>query len=127
MKTNRIVCRNLSALIIIFFGLFMCQACSKDTPNLNTIRVQVETNSDEPVRIYGLKGGGETGIVIKKNYEETFELGNDDYLHDGFSIETRCKDGNTLITIKVWVNGKLKSNVSGNKYITTGYILCQQR
>ena len=72
MKTNRIECRNLSALIINFFGLFMCQACSKDTPNLNTIRVQVETNSDEPVRIYGLKGGGETGIVIKKNYEETF-------------------------------------------------------
>lgn len=117
MKTNRIVSRNLSALIIIFLGLFICHACSKDTPNLNIIRVQVETNSDEPVRIYGTKDGGETGVVIKKNYEKTFELGN-----DGFSIEARCKDGNTLITIKVWVNGKLKSNVSGNKYVTSGYI-----
>ena len=38
MKTNRIVCRNLSALIIIFFGLFMCQACSKDTPNLGSTK-----------------------------------------------------------------------------------------
>ena len=122
MKTNRIVCRNLSALIIVFLSLFICQACSKDTPDLSTIRVQVETNSDEPVRIYGIKDSRETGVVIKKNYDTTFELGNDDFSHDGFSIEARCKDENTLITIKVWVNGILKSNVSGNKYLTTGHI-----
>lgn len=42
--------------------------------------------------------------------------------NEGFSIEARCKDDNTLITIKVWVNGKIMSNVSGNKYLTTGYI-----
>ena len=108
MKTNRIVCRNLSALIIFFLGLFICQACSKDTPNLSTIRVQVETNSDEPVRIYGTEDGGETGIVIKNSYDKTFELEGD--------------DENTLIKINVWVNGKLKKNVSGNKYVTSGYI-----
>lgn len=117
MKTNRIACRNLSALIIVFLCLFMCQACSKDTPNSNTVRVQVETNSDEPVRIYGTKDGGETGVVIKNNYDKTFELEG-----EGFGIDARCKDGNTLITIKVWVNGKLKKNVSGNKFVTSGYI-----
>lgn len=117
MKTNRIACRNLSALIIVFLCLFMCQACSKDTPNLNTVRVQVETNSDEPVRIYGTKDGGETGVVIKNSYDKTFESEG-----DGFSIDARCKDGNTLITIKVWVNGKLKKNVSGNKFVTSGYV-----
>ena len=85
---------------------------------MNIVRVQIETNSDEPVRIYGIKGSGETGVVIKKNYDNTFELEN-----EGFSIEARCKDDNTLITIKVWVNGTLKVNISGNKYLTTEYYI----
>lgn len=122
MKKNEIKYKKISVCLIFFLGLLLCQACSKDDTNLNIIRVKVEANSDEPVRIYGIKGSGETGVVIKKNYETTFELGNDDYLYDGFSIEARCKDDNTLITIKVWVNGKLKSNVSGNKYLSTEYI-----
>ncbi len=121
MKRKITIDRTLFAYIVIFLVLLTCNACSNDSPN-NIIRVQVEANTDEPVRIYGIKGSGETGVVIKKNYETTFELGNDDYLYDGFSIDARCKDGNTLITIKVWVNGKLKSNVSGNKYLTSGYI-----
>ena len=41
---------------------------------------------------------------------------------DGFSIEARCQDQNTLIKINIWVNGKLKKNISGNKYVTSGYI-----
>lgn len=121
MKKSEIVYKKISVCLIFFLGLLLCQAC-KDNSNSNIIRVQIETNSDEPVRIYGIKNSGETGLVIKKNYETTFELGNDDYSYDGVSIDARCKDGNTLITIKVWVNGKLRSNVSGNKYLTTGYI-----
>lgn len=117
MKNNKIAYKKISVCLIFVLGLLLCHACSKDNPNLNIIRVQVETNSDEPVRIYGIKDSGETGVVIKKNYDNTFELEN-----EGFSIEARCKNDNTLITIKVWVNGKLKSNVSGNKYLTTGYI-----
>lgn len=122
MKRNEISCKRISVYLIIFLGFLICHACSKDNPDLNIIHVQIEANSDEPVRIYGIKNSGETGVVIKKNYDTTFELGKDELLYDGFSIEARCKDGNTLITIKVWVNGKLKSNVSGNKYLTTGYI-----
>lgn len=123
MKRNKIAYKKISVCLIFFLGLLLCHSCSKDNPNLNIIHVQIETNSDEPVRIYGIKDSRETGVVIKKNYDTTFELGNDDFSHDGFSIEARCKDDNTLITIKVWVNGILKSNVSGNKYLTTGYIL----
>ena len=115
MKRNKIAYKKISVCLIFFLGLLLCHSCSKDN-------VQIETNSDEPVRIYGIKDSRETGVVIKKNYDTTFELGNDDFSHDGFSIEARCKDENTLITIKVWVNGILKSNVSGNKYLTTRHI-----
>ena len=117
MKINRTTYQKIAACIIILLGLFICQACSKDTPSPSTVRVQIEANSDEPVRIYGIKDGGETGIVIKRSYGKTFKLEG-----DGFSIDARCKDENTLITIKVWVNGKLKRNVSGNKYLSSGYI-----
>ena len=116
-KRNEIAYKKISVCLIFLFGLLLCQACSKDDPNLNIVRVQIETNSDESVRIYGIKDSGETGVVIKKNYDNTFELEN-----EGFSIEARCKDDHTLITIKVWVNGTLKADVSGNKYLTTGYI-----
>lgn len=117
MKRNRTTPKRIPVYIIMLFGLFICHACTKDTPNLNMVRVQVEANSDEPVRIYGIKDSGESGVVIKKNYDNTFEIEN-----DGFSIDARCKDENTLITIKVWINGKLRINISGNKYLTSGYI-----
>lgn len=117
MKINRTTYQKIAACIIILLGLFICQACSKDTPSPSTVRVQIEANSDEPVRIYGIKDSGETGVVIKKNYDNTFKSDK-----RSFSIDARCEDDNTLITIKVWVNGKLKKNVSGNKYLTSGDI-----
>lgn len=117
MKRNRTTPKRMPVYIIMLFGLFICHACTKDTPNLNMVRVQVEANSDEPVRIYGIKDSGESGVVIKKNYDNTFEIEN-----EGFSIDARCKDENTLITIKVWINGKLRINISGNKYLTSEYI-----
>lgn len=122
MKKSEIIYKKISVCLIFFLGLLLCSACSKEDSDLNIIHVKIETNSDEPVRIYGIKNSGESGVVIKKHYETTFELGKDDFSYNGLSIEARCKDGNTLITIKVWVNGKLKSNVSGNKYLTSGYI-----
>lgn len=109
--------KNLPVFITLLLCFLTCHACSKDSPNLNLVRVKIETNSNEPVRIYGTKDGGELGIVIKRNYDSTFQSE-----YDGISINARCKDENTLITIKVWVNGKLKSQVSGNKYLTSGYI-----
>ena len=46
----------------------------KDDSNLNTIRVQIEANSDEPIRVYGIKDSGETGLVIKRYFEKTFSV-----------------------------------------------------
>ena len=85
---------------------------------MNIIRVQIEANSDEPIRVYGIKDSGETGIVIKRYFEKTYETES-----KVFSIDARCEDENTLITIKVWINGKLKIDKFGNKYLTTGDIL----
>lgn len=118
MKKKTITYKKISVCLILLFCLLLCHACSKDDSNLNIIRVQIEANSDEPIRVYGVKESGETGIVIKRYYEKTFETES-----KVFSIYARCKDENTLITIKVWINGKLKINRSGNKYITTGDIL----
>lgn len=118
MKKKTITYKKISVCLILLFCLLLCHACSKDDSNLNIIRVQIEANSDEPIRVYGVKESGETGIVINRYYEKTFETES-----KVFSIDARCKDENTLITIKVWINGKLKINRSGNKYITTGDIL----
>lgn len=118
MKKKTITYKKISVCLILLFCLLLCHACSKDDSNLNIIRVQIEANSDEPIRVYGVKESGETEIVIKRYYEKTFETES-----KVFSIDARCKDENTLITIKVWINGKLKINRSGNKYITTGDIL----
>ena len=104
-------------LKIFFLVILTCYACSKDTPSVNRVRVEVEANSDEPVRIYGTNSGSENGIIIRKHYDTSF-------VTDAvvFSIDARCKDENTLIRIKVWVNGRLKVQKDGNKYVTTGDI-----
>lgn len=108
----------LPVFILSLLCLFLCYACSKDTPNLNDVRVHVEANTNEPIRIYGIKNSSETGLVIRSNYDTSYKVEN-----KIFSIEARCNDKNTLINIKVWVNGKLKADVSGNKYLTSGSIL----
>lgn len=118
MKKKATTYKKISVCLILLCSLLLCHACSKDDSNLNIIRVQIEANSDEPIRVYGIKGSGETGVVIKRNFDKTYETES-----KVFSIDARCKDENTLITIKVWINGKLKINRSGNKYITTGDIL----
>lgn len=109
--------KKLPVFTLSLLCLFVCFACSKDTPTLNDVRVHVEANTNEPVRIYGIKDSPESGLVIRNSYDKSFKAEN-----EGLSIEARCNDGNTLITIKVWVNGKLKADVSGNKYLTSGYI-----
>lgn len=109
--------KKLPLFVLLLLGLLICHSCSKDGLNQRLVRVKIETNSDEPVRIYGIKDSGENGIVIKRNFESAFKAEK-----EFFSIEARCKDENTLITIKVWVNGKLKKNVSGNKFLTSGEI-----
>ncbi|WP_278520211.1 hypothetical protein [Leyella stercorea] len=118
MNKKTITYKKISVCLILLFSLLLCHACSKDDSNLNTIRVQIEANSDEPIRVYGIKDSGETGLVIKRYFEKTYETES-----KIISIEANCEDENTLMTIKVWVNGKLKIDRSRNKYLPSGDIL----
>lgn len=105
-------------LVVSLLCVFMGYSCSEDTPDMSVVRVQVEANTDEPIRIYGMKDSSDRGVVIRKKFDQTFQLER----NEGFSIEARCKDENTLIIIKVWVDGRLWVRTYGNKYLTTGYI-----
>ena len=104
--------------VVSLLCVFMGYSCSEDTPDMSVVRVQVEANTDKPIRIYGMKDSSDRGVVIRKKFDQTFQLER----NEGFSIEARCKDENTLIIIKVWVGGRLWVRTYGNKYLTTGYI-----
>lgn len=104
--------------VVSLLCVFMGYSCSEDVPDLTVVRVQIDANTDEPVRIYGMKGSPEGGVVIRKNFDQTFQLER----NNDFSIEARCKDENTLIIIKVWIGGRLWAYTYGNKYLTTGSI-----
>lgn len=45
--------------VVSLLCVFMGYSCSEDVPDLTVVRVQIETNTDEPVRIYGMKGSPE--------------------------------------------------------------------
>lgn len=100
-----------------FVSAMALGGCSDKKEVVNDVRFTIEANIDQPVRIYSPTDKGETGTVIRKSYESSFKTG-----PTVFGIEARCDDETTLITIRVWVNGKLKREVSGNKYLTTGEI-----
>lgn len=100
-----------------FVSAIALGGCSDKKEVVNDVRFTIEANTDQPVRIYSPTDKGETGTVIRKSYESSFKTG-----PTAFGIEARCDDETTLITIRVWVNGKLKREVSGNKYLTTGEI-----
>ena len=90
--------------VVSLLCVFMGYSCSEDVPDLTVVRVQIEANTDEPVRIYGMKGSPEGGVVIRKNFDQTFQLERNNV----FSIEARCKDENksldrwTALGIYVW-------------------------
>lgn len=100
-----------------FVSAMMLGGCSDKKKDVNNVRFTIEANTDQPVRIYSPTDQSERGTVIRSHYESSFKTDT-----EVFSIKARCDDETTLITIRVWVNGKLKQEVSGNKYLTTGDI-----
>ncbi len=100
-----------------FVSAMMLGGCSDKKKDVNDVRFTIEANTDQPVRIYSPTDQSERGTVIRSHYESSFKTDT-----EVFSIKARCDDETTLITIRVWVNGKLKQEVSGNKYLTTGDI-----
>ena len=51
MQRSKNVSKQLPLFILLLLGLLICHACSKDGLNQRLVRVKIETNSDEPVRI----------------------------------------------------------------------------
>ena len=98
---------------LLSFGLF---ACSKDD-GTHKVKFVVDSNTPEtPIRVYGAQTGA-TYAVVKDHFEHTVKT--DAVL---VVLDARCDDPNTLVTLEVHVDGKLKKQVSGNTWITTGEI-----
>ncbi len=100
-----------------FVSAMTLGGCSDKKKDVNDVRFTIEASTDQPVRIYCPTDQNESGTVINNHYESSFKTDT-----AVFSIEARCHDDATLITIRVWVNGKLVKEVSGNKYLTSGTI-----
>lgn len=91
-------------------------SCSKEDSTA-LIRVQIEGNTDEPIRCYGVNEESQNGLVIRGFFETSYTVKKP----CAVQVRTRCNDPNTLITIKIWVNGKMKNDVKGNKFLD-GYV-----
>ncbi|MCI5718207.1 MAG: hypothetical protein MR292_07500 [Alistipes sp.] len=109
--------KQMMIIMIIAITAMMFGGCSGKKNDVNDVRFTIEANTDQPVRIYSPTDQSEMGTVIRSHYESSFRT--DETL---FSIKARCDDETTLITIRVWVNGRLVKEVSGNKYLTSGDI-----
>lgn len=109
--------KQMLLIMIIAIPAMMFGGCSEKNSNANDVRFTIEASTDQPVRIYCPTDQNESGTVINNHYESSFKTDT-----AVFSIEARCHDYATLITIRVWVNGKLVKEVSGNKYLTSGTI-----
>lgn len=88
-------------------------SCSES--DTNKVRFVIDSNTPEsPVRVYGARTMS-TPVIIKDHFENTVET--DDIF---VALTARCDDYDTLITLEIYVNGKLKRRVSGNRWVTTG-------
>ncbi len=98
--------------LCLTIGLF--SACNKNDPPLVLYKVTCNM-PDVPVRVYGLPEGNP--LIVKGNYEKAV-LKDTDIV----GLEARCDNPEALITLEVFVNGKSRKKVSGNRWLTTGDI-----
>ena len=64
------------------------------------------------VRIYGYKSGG---LIIKDQWEGEFVTKDWEV-----QLVAYCNDKTALVTLEIYVNGKLKSRGEGNSYVAIG-------
>lgn len=88
--------------------------CSKSDERENRVTYIVDSNTpDTPIRVVGADPRS-TYIVVKGHYENTITTD-----AEVVSVVARCDDPETLITLEIYVNGKRKDHVSGNRWVTT--------
>lgn len=111
MKTKTV----LSILSVSFFLFFL--SCSKDD-GTNEVTLKVYSNTaGVPIT---LSGGGIPGnyLVVKDNFEKRWRT---DW--DQTYITVRCDDKTVLITVEVYINGKLKEKEHGNSFVEIYYLI----
>ncbi|KGE14753.1 hypothetical protein [Sphingobacterium deserti] len=109
--------RLLIHLLIILLGGFT-SACSDDDEYIDQrnkehlVKVVVYSNTpDIPVLVDGVGPGGES-IYIKNYWEK--EVVSKSY---ATRIVATCEERTVLITIEIYVDGKLRATADGNSYV----------
>ena len=109
---RNIIFQVTTALLLVFLI-----GCSSDEGDGKyRIKVVIEANSDYPIVVTGVKETSSSGLIIRRYYEKEFEA---EY-NPLYKVVAKCEDPNTLINIKVWVNGKLRKDVDGNRNVSSG-------
>lgn len=118
MKTN------INLTLVYMFVFCILSSCSRDydggyeklNNQENEVVFKVYSNTlGVPI---DLTGGKEGVLTIKDYYEAT-------WITKAWSvgITARCDDETVLITLEIYVNGKLKEKKSGNRYVRAGATL----
>lgn len=95
-------------LLIIFGG------CSKEEP-VYTVKVVAQVSDGAYARISGIKESSQNGVKFTDKLEKAFTT---DYIYG--AITMYCDDRKALLSLKVWVNGKLVVDEIGNSRINSG-------
>ncbi len=94
-------------LFLMFFSVLSFPSC-KDNDDIYTIKYEVISNtSDAPIEVYPW------GLTVK-DYWSREEVSNRDC---SLGFEVRCDDSDVLITLKIYVDGKLKATRDGNGWL----------
>lgn len=114
--------KNLFKLLILTVLVMVSLVSCSDETESNSIRVRVITNTDEPIKVYGIKSEDES-VTITASHDFLF---NTDKKYVYFDAE--CMDLDTEITIKVWVNNIYIKDAeqTGIKYVRTPNILLKK-
>ncbi len=106
----------LQFFLVLGIGLLLF-SCSNDDDGFNTVTIKVYCNTPGvPVRVTGL--GSKGYLTIKDFYEETFRTE-----VRRFTLKARCDDEDALVTIEIYVNGKLSQKRSDNSFLSILEIL----
>lgn len=106
----------LKVLLCVGLGImvFSCEQEDDDVRRQNeehTVTMKIYCNTaDVPVRVVGVCPNGY--CTIKNYYEETSKT-----KHSSVGLSAHCDDPNALITLEIYVDGKLRVRSSDNRYV----------
>lgn len=102
-------------LFFICFVMIFISACSNDDePDYHTVIVEVKSNTNETIWVYGIGKSPDSEVEINGNYQCALNTNG----HEVY-VRAKCYDFNTTITIKVWVDGVLMQEATGIKWVCT--------